>query len=448
VITGNSAYVSGGGTYQGIFYDCKFTNNYIYSRGSVASGGAAYQAVLYNCYLISNKVFTSFPGGKGGGTFGGTLFSCTLVGNSVNNGDANGSGGGAYLGTLYNCVLTGNTGIGYGGGSCSNILWNCMLSENWADYGGGAYYSTLHNCLVTGNQAAFAGGGQYSGTLYNCTVTANTAVNGGGFYGNTSSMVYNSIIYGNTASSSGNNWGGSVFGYNSCSIPQMIPNNSSYGNLTNDPIFVDAAFHLSAASPCRGAGSSLYATGTDLDGEAWNNPPSMGADEVFDTDFIGTLSVAIQSPQTNVLVNHSLALTGQITGWAAGLEWSFGDGTIVSNVSYFTSHVWTNTGNYSLVFTAYNTDNPGGISTNLLVHVLPLAQPWLEPSSFSLSPSGNFQFQFNGQAGAIYTVQVATDLNPPIVWLDLQTFTSTGGVVQVTDPNISSGMSFYRVGVQ
>jgi hypothetical protein len=213
-------------------------------------------------------------------------------------------------------------------------------------------------------------------------------------------------------------------------------------------MFVDAAFHLSAASPCRGTGSSLYATGTDMDGEAWNNPPSIGADEVYDADFIGTLSVAIQSPQTNLLVNHSLALAGQITGRAAGLEWSFDDGTILTNVSYFTSHAWTNTGDYSVVFTAYNTDNPGGVSTNLVVHVLPLAQPWLETASFSMSPDG-FQFQFNGQADAIYTVQVATNLIPPIAWQDLQTITSTGGVVQVTDPNApNAGTSFYRVGVQ
>jgi hypothetical protein len=185
-----------------------------------------------------------------------------------------------------------------------------------------------------------------------------------------------------------------------------------------------------------------------MDGEPWNNPPSMGADEVYDADFIGALSVAIQSPETNLLVNHSLTLTGQITGRAAGLEWSFGDGTILTNVSYFTSHAWTNTGDYSVVFTAFNTDNPVGVSTNLLVHVLPLVQPWLQPASFSVLSTGNFQFQFNGQADAVYTVQVATNLIPPIVWQDLQTITSTGGVVQVTDPNPINGMSFYRVGVQ
>ncbi len=446
VLAGNSAYVSGGGAYQGTFYYCTFTNNSIYSSGSTASGGAAYQAVLYNCYLISNKVSTSFPGGKGGGSFGGTLFGCTLVGNLVNNGDANGSGGGAYLGTLYNCVLTGNTGFGYGGGSCSNILWNCTLSGNWADYGGGAYAGTLHNCLVTSNQALLAGGGLYSSTLYNCTVAQNTAANGGGFYVPKLNTVYNSIIYGNTASASGNNWQGSLIGSNNCTFPQLPI--AAWGNITNDPMFMDAACHLSAASPCRGAGNSLFATGTDLDGEAWNNPPSMGAYEVYDADFIGALSVAIQASQNSLLVNRSLALTGQITGRAAGLEWSFGDGTIVTNVSYFTSHLWTSPGDFNVVFTAYNADNPGGVSTNLLVHVLPLVPPLLQPASFSMSSTNGFQFQFNGQSNAIYTAQVTTNLDPPVVWQNLQTITSTGGVVQITDANATNATSFYRVGVQ
>jgi hypothetical protein len=383
---------------------------------------------------------------SGGGAYSSTLYNCTVSGNTVNL-----FGGGACLSTLYGCTVSSNSAVS-GGGGCSNTFWNCVLTGNNANNGGGAYKSTLHNCLIASNQASSTGGGLYAGTLYNCTMVNNTAMYGcGGFFGSSSSTAYNSIIYDNTSSNGGiilpDNWQGFVFSYNSCSIPQMAPNDSSFGNITNDPVFVDAAFHLSAASPCRGAGSSLYAIGTDLDGEAWNSPPSIGADEVFDTDFIGTLAVAIQS-QTNLLVNHSLSLAGQITGRAAELEWSFDDGTILTNVSYFISHTWTNTGDYSVVFTAYNSDNPSGVSTNLVVHVLPLAQPWLQPYSFSMSPDG-FQFQFNGQADAIYTVQVATNLVPPIAWQDLQTITSTGGVVQVTDPNApNAGTSFYRVGVQ
>jgi hypothetical protein len=470
VVAGNQAYVYGGGAYQGTFYNCVFTNNSLKFSGAIApQGGGVFGGTLYNCTIISN--LATIANAAGGGASQSTLYNCILTGNLAKYNNTACNGGGANLSTLYNCTVSGNTAYRYGGGAnqsalygCtlvgnsatiggggnSNTFWNCVLTGNLATNGGGAYASTLHNCLVSSNQASLIGGGLYHGTLYNCTVANNTAMFCGGFYGHYPDMAFNSIIYGNTSTELGNNapdnWQGFIYSSNCCSIP--ITFDPSYGNITGDPAFMDAACHLSAASPCRGTGSSLFATGTDLDGEAWNSPPSMGADEVFDADFIGALSVAIQSPQTNLLVNRSLVLTGQITGRAAGLEWSFDDGTILTNVSYFTSHVWTNAGDYSVVFTAYNTDNPGGVSTNLVVHVLPLAQPWLQPASFSMSPDG-FQFQFNGQADAIYTVQVATNLVPPIVWQDLQTITSTGGVVQVTDPNApNAGTSFYRVGVQ
>jgi parallel beta-helix repeat protein len=435
----------GGGAYGGIFYHCYFVSNtvYGYADNYSSGGGGACQSTLYDSCIASNRALVV---GRGGGCLSCVLSNCVVAYNETDY-----HGGGAADSTLYNCIVRGNvanTSGGGGGASCT--FWNCVLTENKAKTsGGGAGWSTVHNCLVISNQAANNGGGLYSGTNYNCTIIENTAHTGGGFYGaDNPSQIYNCIIFGNTASGSSSNWGGSILSRNSCSIPQLIPPSPAYGNITNDPAFLDAAFHLSATSPCRGKGSSLYASGTDLDGEIWNSPPAMGADEVYDADFTGALSVAIQSPQTNLLVNRSLALAGLITGRASGLAWSFGDGIIVSNVSYFTSHLWTNAGDYSVVFTAYNTDNPGGVSTNLLVHVLPLDPPLLQSISFSLSSSDGFQFQFNGQSNAIYTVQVATNLVPPVMWQNLQTITSTGGVVQVTDANATNVTSFYRVGVQ
>jgi hypothetical protein len=442
VVAGNVAYYYGGGAYQGTFYNCVFSGNL-----AVYYGGGASQGAFYNCIFTNNSIVANTA--QGGGVFGGTLHNCTIISNWPATRSLNTAGAGVSQSTLYNCILTCNTAesvpfgrglpVGMGGGAYLSTLYNCTVSSNWALSGGGAYASTLYGCTLSGNRASSYGGGAFSNTLYNCTVFGNSAGSYGG--GAFRCALTNSIVYFNTASSFSNWYSGKLSWC--CTTP--LPPDSD--NITGDPVFVDAAFHLSAASPCRGAGSSLYATGTDMDGEAWNSPPSMGADEVYDADFIGALSVAIQSPQTNLLVNHSLALAGQITGRAAGLEWSFDDGTILTNVSYFTSHEWTNPGDYSVVFTAYNTDHPGGVSTNLLIHVLPLVPPWLQPSSFTVSPDG-FQFQFDGQADAIYTVQVATNLIPPIVWQDLQTITSTGGVVQVTDPNAPNGTSFYRVGVQ
>lgn len=267
VVVGCRATYFGGGAYQGTFYNCLFTNNSIFTSGSVARGGAVYQAVLFNCNLISNKVSSSFPGGKGGGSFGGTLSNCMFIGNSVNNGDSTGTGGGACVGTLYNCVLNGNSGNGYGGGSCSNTLWNCVVSGNWANYGGGAFASTFYNCLVTSNTAATQGGGSYSGTFYNCTVAGNAAPAGGGIY--SALGAFNSIIYNNTNSTGSvdNSAGNTPGGSNNCIYPQFMP--AAKGNITNDPAFVNLSagdFHLQPNSRCINSGTNAYANGAvDLD---------------------------------------------------------------------------------------------------------------------------------------------------------------------------------------
>jgi hypothetical protein len=469
-VTGNSAGYGGGGAYQGTYYNCVFTNNLVPNMNTDGGGGGgAYSGTFYNCLFISNTVSgaPNFGGGgatcqsvlydsrvignqalilvRGGGCYGSVLSNCVVMYNQ----DVEYNGGGVSFSTLYNCTLCSNTAY-RGGGGGSSTFWNCLLTKNNATNGGGTAWSDLHNCLVVSNQAANFGGGVYNGSnCYNCTIVKNTAAHGGGCYVYTyPCLIYNSIIFGNTASSSGNDWEGLVQSRNSCSVPKLNPTTSSYGNITNDPVFMDADFHLSATSPCRGAGSSLYTSGTDLDGELWNSPPTIGADEVYDADFSGALAVAILADQTDVLVNRSLGLVGQVTGRATRLDWSFGDGTIVSNGNFFTSHSWTIPGDYSVVVTAYNTDNLGGVFTNLLVHVLPLDPPELQLASFSLSPPNRFQFQFNGQSNAIYTVQAATNLAPPVVWQNLQTITSTGGVVQVTDANATNVTGFYRVGVQ
>src|SRR5262249_23925350 len=103
------------------------------------SGGGGWcesvSAVVSNCVVTGNSAYAS-----GGGAYYSTLNNCTLTGTSAQ------YGGGASSGTLTNCTLTGNsaTGIyGSGGGAYQGTLNNCMLSSNSAQYGGGAYYGML-----------------------------------------------------------------------------------------------------------------------------------------------------------------------------------------------------------------------------------------------------------------------------------------------------------------
>jgi hypothetical protein len=148
-----------------------------------------------------------------------------------------------------------------------------------------------------------------------------------------------------------------------------------------------------------------------------------------------------------LLVNHYGSFAGSITGRASRVQWLFGDGTVVTNSGSSIIHQWTNTGDFFVTFTAYNTDNPSGVSTNLLVHVLQPSPPQLQSAVMT---SNAFQFQFTGQVSATYYVQVATNLAPPAYWQTLQTiYSSTGGMHQISDSvAVTNAARFYRVQAQ
>ncbi|HEY1489687.1 MAG TPA: PKD domain-containing protein, partial [Verrucomicrobiae bacterium] len=151
--------------------------------------------------------------------------------------------------------------------------------------------------------------------------------------------------------------------------------------------------------------------------------------------------------QTNFLVNRDEGFWGTLTGRASATIWTFGDGQTATNTGMNNiSHRWTNSGDYSITYTAYNNDNPAGVSTNLTVHVQPLNVPQLQSAAWL---TDGFQFQFNGQLNANYVVQYSTNLTPPVAWQTLQNiYFSTSGVYQITDPATTNATRFYRVGVQ
>ena len=357
---------------------------------------------------------------------GAVLSGFTLTGGATRStGSDVSDGGGVWAesitdATVANCNIVSNSASRDGGGSRWGLVVNCVVAGNTAwSYGGGAVGGHLVNCTLLGNHAGVYGGGELDANFTNC------------------------IIYFNTAPLGQNCAGASWL--DSCCSPDLVLGPGSTC-ITNNPQLVDW-LHLAGTSPCRGSGNALLASGADIDGEAWLNPPSIGADEVIETALSGPVAVGIAATQTTLLANHPLALTGLVHGRASRLEWSFGDGPKVTDASFLTSHSWTNAGDYFVTFTAFNADNPQGVSTNLLVHVLPL-QPVL--ISAGLWTGTNFNLSFEGQSGALYVVEMATNLAPPVSW---QTVTngvvSTGGVTQVTGTNaVGAGPFFYRVGVQ
>jgi hypothetical protein len=324
LLLGNFAYGYGGGVNGGTLYECMLTGN------SASSGGGACGSTLYECMLTGNSA------SSGGGACWGTLHNCMVAGNS-----ASVSGGGAYAygGTLDNCTLTGNSAF-WGGGAAGGTLNNCALTRNSAGYCGGAGGGMLNNCTLTGNSAYLSGGGSYNCTLNNCIVYYNTAPDGN--YDSSSTLNY------------------------CCTRP--LPADGT-GNLTVEPQLA-SAWCLSASSPCRGAGSTNYTTGLDIDGEAWANPPSVGCDEYWSGAVTGALSAGIAVSYARVAAGFGVNFQALIGGRVTGSRWDFGDGVVVSNRPW-ASHGWLAEGDYVVELRAYNETYPGGVASSVTMHVGP-----------------------------------------------------------------------------
>jgi PKD repeat protein len=179
----------------------------------------------------------------------------------------------------------------------------------------------------------------------------------------------------------------------------------------------------------------------------------MGCSKIIAANLAGPLSVNFSAQFTNTVVanskpfySHYDFLVGTVQGQAAYLTWSFGDGPTYSNLDGTCSHEWISPGSYTVTFTAYNNDNPNGVSTNLVVNVQSLLPAQMQ--SYALLSNG-FSFQFAGQTDANYTIQYTTNLAPPISWQTLQyNYYNTQPVIQVIDPAGTNGARFYRVTTQ
>ncbi len=365
--------------------DTVFVSNGVYDAGTTVTPGHT----CLNRLIITNDITVRSVNGplvtviKGeeapGGGNGSNAVRCVymnaglLSGFTITNGhtettgyvDYDRSGGGICFyggtGVAENCIISGNSAEYSGGGSKRGTLNNCIFSGNTAGSGGGSSWSILNNCVLTGNSAVHDGGGSSDGTLHNCTLTFNTAVDSGG--GSSWDTLRNCIIYFNTVGSSDNNWFGSSMSY-SCTTPLA----SGIGNITNNPILVSVS-HIYTNSPCVGTGS-FPVTGSDIDGEAWLSPPSIGCDEPL-APFNGAISAApvLAEYTKSVAVGYEFSFSSVIHGEAASNLWTFGDGESVEN-SLYVRHKWLVPGEYEVKVTLWNDDNQGGVFATNTVHIV------------------------------------------------------------------------------
>jgi len=223
-----------------------------------------------------------------------TITNCTFSNNSV----TYYHGGAIYCNnsspTITNCTFNGNSANNHGGAifcydSSSPTITNCTFSNNDAGNGGGAIKCwadsspSITNCAFSGNSAKYGGAIDCSvgsnPTITNCTFNGNSAKYGGAIdtY-NCSLILNNSILWGDSATSSGNEI--RVSSGSSCTLNYCCVEPGGYDNagtitenncIHSDPRFVDAAggnLRLKLTSPCIDAGNNDYISGVskDLDG--------------------------------------------------------------------------------------------------------------------------------------------------------------------------------------
>jgi hypothetical protein len=353
----NTASGSGGGMYGGTADDCIFIENRIYTTGSNYGNGAGMsKGIANNCTFTRND-----SNGYGGGINEGTANDCLFIENTAIHG-----GGGIRNSVANRCSFFGNSAITYGGAIHNSTVTRCVVSGNRAETGGGMYYGNAYSCSFSGNKAYGVGGGTHSAKLFNCTVTGNTANEVGGVQG----QPINCIVWGNSAATGKNdiNDGNISLNYivNTCSPD--APHGTD-GSITNNPLLISGSC-ISAASPCIGAGDAAYASGTDLDGEAWGNPPAMGCDEVGAT-LSGPVEMALYGPspiRTSTAGNYIASFSGSVSKTIV----DFGHGIPLTNSIGVIHHTWPGPAaqNYTVILTAFNDDYPLGTSYTQTVEVV------------------------------------------------------------------------------
>jgi hypothetical protein len=284
------------------------TNGPMSVRGVYMTSGATLDG------FTVTKGSTIGPAENGGGLLcSGTsvVTNCVVRGNATR-----GSGGGVYGGTVRNSRIENNIAIGMGGGSSTSVLIGCIVQSNYSDLGGGGAYAfsqsdPFTNCAFVRNRARQIGGGIHfgsSGTARNCTIVQNSAASAGGVAGGT---LINCIVYHNSAPGTAN-YGSTSFS-SSCTTP--LPNGPS--NISKDPKLLPDFIHLDSDSPCIGRGLPP-AAGRDIDGLAWNSPPSIGCDE-WNPDLIAVIKSPRAIPAKSA---GDVVLSFSLAGGPAFCQWS------------------------------------------------------------------------------------------------------------------------------
>jgi len=254
-----------------------------------------------NCRIETNEALFA---GSGMYSQGNPLFvHCRFLGNSANY-NYSGDGGAIYsMGnpTFRNCLFEGNSTCEIGGAvflENGGRFEDCIFRENSSASGGAVAGKGGHflNCLFFQNGATAISLGNEGGAIYatgdfsfvHCTLAFNQSVEiGGGITigGGTSSFL-NCVLWGNNDQdgqdepSQIREYGGSAR-IDFCDVEGLTGNLGGRRNLGLDPRFADELagdLHLTAVSPCIGAGNGLAPGVPAFDLENDPRYPVLGVD--------------------------------------------------------------------------------------------------------------------------------------------------------------------------
>lgn len=315
------------------FTDCDFLNNAAEGLVSVCDtdiDGCSFISnqdsgtqLWWGYHTVSNSIFRDNTADRGGGIYliegRSTITNCQFVNNDAN---SSSYGGG---------------GIHFKGGSFEeHFIVNCAFLGNRAtsptSRGGGVYslssvMPVFVNCLFSGNSCAGYGGGgvcnrsSSDSSFINCTFSGNTTTGQGGaiFNDNSTIVLTNSILWGNTSTS-----GYQIYPYwyyadiEYCNL-QSNWTGSGSNNISADPLFEDPDgadniygteddnLRLGTNSPCIDAAdnTAIPFDETDIDGDGDVNEripfDLIGIERFIDEHLIADTGVADPPDYTNVV---------------------------------------------------------------------------------------------------------------------------------------------------
>lgn len=175
------------------------------------------------------------------------------------------------------------------------------------------------------------------------------------------------------------------------------------GQITTNPSFVSSSdFHLSSiSSPAYHAGVNVGLV-SDLDGNSWNNPPSIGAYEYTEED---PPIANFTADTTPIYTGDSVEFTDTSTNVPTSWSWNFGDGG--TSTQQNPTHTFLTAGTFTITLTS---TNDYGSDTETKVNYITVVTPGLVPVSGFIV---NDTTAYTGQT--IYFTDQS--LNTPTSWL-------------------------------